>query len=68
MSDQGGYRPTESDFPGGHYWRVRTRLPERWHQPCRVIARGRMNTIVVEFADGYRVATSRNYVRRIPSG
>ena len=49
-----------------HYWRVRTRLPERFGQPCRVLARGSKNTILVEFEDGYRVATSRNYVRRIP--
>ena len=46
-----------------YYWRVRSRLPERFGQFCRVIARGRMNTALVEFADGYRVA-SRNYMRK----
>lgn len=25
-----------------------------------------MNSILVEFEDGYRVVTSRNYVRRLP--
>ena len=49
-----------------HYWRVRRRLPERFGRPCRVLARGSNNTILVQFEDGYRVATSRNYVRRIP--
>ena len=47
-----------------HYWRVRTRFPERFGQRCRVVARGSMNTILIEFEDGYQIATSRNYVRR----
>ena len=49
-----------------YYWRVRTRLPERFGRPCRVLARGSKHTILVEFEDGYRVATSGNYVRRLP--
>lgn len=52
-------------LPMTHYWRVHTRLPERFGQPCRVLARGRRNTILVEFGDGWRVTTSRNYVRRL---
>lgn len=52
-----------SDYP--LYWRVRTRFPERFGQRCRVLCRSRrMNSALVEFADGYRVVTSRNYVRR----
>lgn len=47
-----------------YYWRVRTRLPERFNQTCVVLKRGRMNSCLVEFADGYRVVTSCNYVRR----
>jgi hypothetical protein len=45
-------------------WRVRTRLPERFGQLCRVLVRGGMNSCLVQFEDGYRVVTSRNYVRR----
>jgi hypothetical protein len=45
-----------------YVWRVKTRLPERYLTPCKVLARGKMNTCLVEFEDGYRVATSRNYV------
>jgi len=46
-------------------WRVRTRLPERYQQRCRILTRARrMNSALVEFSDGYRVVTSRNYVRR----
>lgn len=45
-----------------YVWRVKTRLPERYMTPCQVLARGKMNTCLVEFEDGYRVTTSRNYM------
>lgn len=45
------------------YWRVR--LPDRKGQRCRVLARGRMNSVLIEFEDGYRVVTSRYAVRRL---
>ena len=48
-----------------YIWRVRTRLPERYGQRCKVTVRGGKNNILVEFEDGYQVVTSRNYVRRI---
>lgn len=47
-----------------HVWFWRSRLPERKGEPCRVLARGRMNSILVEFADGFQVVTSRYAVRR----
>lgn len=47
-----------------YYWRVRTRLPERYLQPCEVLIRGGMNSCLVRFADGYLVITSRNYIRK----
>jgi hypothetical protein len=50
-----------------YFWRVRTRLPERLGLPCRVVARGTLNSALVEFADGTRVVTSRNYLRKRPS-
>ena len=33
-------------------------------QPCRVLVRGSMNSCLVEFADGYRMVTSRNALRK----
>lgn len=48
-----------------YYWRVRTRLPSRFGCCCNVLARGRLNSCLVIFEDGYKVITSRNYVRRI---
>ena len=48
-----------------HVWRVKTRLPERFGKPCRVLARGKLNAVLVQFADGVRVLTNRWYVRRL---
>jgi hypothetical protein len=47
-----------------YIWRVKARLPERFGKRCRVLARGKMNSALVEFEDGFRVVTSRNYLRR----
>lgn len=53
-----------NEYP--YIWRVKTRLPERFGQRCRVLVRAkRMNSALVEFEDGYRVVTSRNYLRRV---
>jgi hypothetical protein len=38
---------------------------DRKGQPCRIIARGRMNSALVEFADGEQFVVSRNALRRI---
>ena len=60
-----GFRPIiVIHYP--YIWRVRTRLPERYGQRCRVLARLAMNSAIVEFEDGYQVCTSRNYLRRAP--
>lgn len=47
-----------------HVWYWRVRLSDRKGQLCRVLARGKMNNILVEFEDGYRVVTARYAVRR----
>ena len=46
-----------------YVWFWRKKLGDRKDQPCRVLARGRMNSIMVEFEDGYKVITSRFAVR-----
>ncbi len=53
-----------ADFPLVWFWKAK--LPERQGQRCRVIVQGRLNTVLVEFEDGYRVVTSRYAVRRAP--
>lgn len=52
------------DFDLVWWWRVK--LPERKGEPCRVLARGKMNSVLVEFRDGFKVITSRYAVRRAP--
>lgn len=47
-----------------HAWRWRVRLPERHGARCAVLARGRMNSILVGFGDGFLVVASRYAVRR----
>ena len=51
-------------FP--YRWRVKTRLPDRLGQACRVVVRGGMNSALVEFEDGFRVVTTRNALRKEP--
>jgi len=46
-----------------HVWFWKSRLPERKGAPCRILARGKMNSILVEFEDGYKTVTSRFAVR-----
>ena len=48
-----------------YYWYWKLKLGERNKNPCRVLVRGgRMNSILVEFEDGYKVLTSRHAVRK----
>jgi hypothetical protein len=47
-----------------YIWFWRSRLPERKGQRCRVLVRGKRNTVLVEFEDGVRFVTSRHAVRR----
>ena len=57
--------PSDAEYPyvwywRGHEWRPVYRKGER----CRVLARGKMNSIAVEFEDGFRTITSRFAVRK----
>lgn len=55
-----------NDFP--YRWRVRTRLPDRFGQRLRVLIRaGKMNSCLVEFEDGAKFVTSRNFMRKAKS-
>jgi hypothetical protein len=49
-----------------HYWRWHTRLPERFGQPCGVLAAGgSMNSLLIQFADGRKYCVSRWAVRQM---
>lgn len=47
-----------------HTWIGRRLLPERHGQPCRLLVAWR-GKYLIEFADGWRVATVRGTFRRI---
>ena len=51
-----------------HKWFWKKRLPERKNQLCRILVRGKMNSVLVEFDDGYKVVTSWFAVRRRNDG
>lgn len=49
-----------------HFWRVKKTLPERFRQPCRILACARGSgprNILVQFPDGHRVIAPRFSVR-----
>ena len=53
-----------------YVWGPRFRVPgmpvlDRKGQTCRLLARGRMNSALVEFEDGYLAVVSRNALRRV---
>ena len=48
------------DFPYVYRWNRQ----DRKGQPCKVTARGKLNSCRVEFADGYVMITSRNALKR----
>lgn len=60
IASQGGMSVNMFEY----IWRVKTRLPERFLTRCKVVARGKLNSCLVEFEDGFRVVTSRNYLMR----
>lgn len=49
-----------------HYWRIRKLLPERYGHPCRLLATGKLNSVLVEFGDGVRHIVSRYSIRKLP--
>lgn len=48
-----------------HLWRWRLYRPDRKGQRCRIQARGKLNSCLVQFEDGEYVVTSRYAVRKI---
>lgn len=48
------------------YWRLRVRLAERHGHRLRVVARGSMNSALIEFQDGLRHVVSRKFASGRP--
>lgn len=51
--------------PFDRVWHWRVNLPERKGQRCRILARGTMNSALIEFEDGVRHVCSRFAVRKV---
>ena len=61
----GTRRPMPCPVGGmGHIWVGRRFLPDRYGQPCRLLV-ARRGKFLVEFADGWQVATTRGTFRRL---
>lgn len=53
--------------PLTHYFRVRKHLPQLFTRPCRVLVRGPgpgPRNVLIEFADGTKIVTTRFSVRK----
>lgn len=51
-----------NQYPYRWFWKAK--LPHRRGQVFRVIARGALNSCLIEFDDGGRYVTSRNALRK----
>jgi len=54
---------TKDSYP--YYWRIKKQLPERFKTRCRLLASGKMNSVLIEFEDGLKVITNRYFIRRL---
>ena len=48
-----------------HAWHWRKYLPHRKDQRCSILARGKLNSVLIQFEDGEKVVTNRYAVRRL---
>lgn len=67
VGESGGFEAVGREIPFDHiwFWKPSPMRPiDRKGQFCRVLVRGRMNTILVEFEDGFQVVVSRYAVRQ----
>ena len=53
-----------SDYPYLFMWGNNSLRATLKGRRCRVVARGTMNSVLLQFPDGFRVVTSRNAVRK----
>jgi hypothetical protein len=56
----------ERKYPHYYAWANNTKRCGMVYRPCRIVARGRMNSVMIEFRDGTREIVSRRALRRMP--
>jgi hypothetical protein len=52
-------------FPYYYAWKNNSKRATLYKRICRVVARGRMNSCLIEFENGQREVVSRNAIRRL---
>jgi hypothetical protein len=53
-------------YPYRYVWKANAmRTLDRKGQLCRILSRGRMGSVMVEFEDGFRAIVSGNALRRV---
>lgn len=65
-ADPGQRWPALASSGYDRVWWWRENLPHRKGWPCRVIARGALNSALIEFLDGDRHVVSRFAFRKAP--
>ena len=53
-----------SDFPYVYAWGNNEIRAKRKGQRCKILANGKMHTILLEFEDGFQMTTSLNSIRK----
>jgi hypothetical protein len=61
---QGAASMTTTPFTHVYAWRNNERRAALYGRRCRIVAAGRMGTVLVEFENGERVTTSHRALRR----
>ena len=56
------------DYPYVYRWKNNPERARFYGKPCRVVARGKLNTVLLEFEDGERLVTSGNSIRQRKDG
>jgi hypothetical protein len=55
-----------SDYPYFYAWKNNPKRETLYQRPCRIVARGALNSIMIEFENGEREVVSRNAARKMP--
>jgi len=56
----------ERQYPYYFAWANNSKRIAMLYRPCRVVARGKMGSVMIEFRDGQREITSRRALRKMP--
>ena len=66
LAKERGIRPKYITYMTHYYaWKNNPKRKNLYRKKCKVISRGRMNSVLVEFETGQREIVSRNAIRKI---